>query len=392
MKVCGVKGMVIILAVICLAALGMSCGSSSTTASDDSGGDSGGGDDDSGGGGTDTGGATITTNDQVMANIPDADPTTIDYSIAAAAASEVARAFSSSAKEEGDYGDGGGEIVIRVQQTPGDGFGTFTINQCQSGEQMGYAEVSYANDTYNLTVYYRPSSGETYDIIAQMANAALSSSAFSGSADLRAESSARILWTANGGVNVLRGNYGSGQAQMAASMTAAVGCGRGKAGSAESGNIPFDISANAVTRAKTFTDGSENDQCASIPDYISVENNATLTSVQTWDCQLPAGESWVEVDSAMGLEDAGGAECQAQTDFWQDASYDPTSCLEYNNAALMDCLDDVLTAYAVQSIRMAERMFVCKAKGVFNLIDAGTITGATLADGGSVYVQIASIH
>lgn len=389
------KSMFLVLMVVLLAGFQMSCGSSSTTSDsggDDSGGDSGGGD--SGGGGETGGGVTITTNDEVLANIPDLDPTAVDYSIAAAVADEMAGAVTASAnKGHKEYG-GSSNIMVKIVQVPGDGLGTFKIYQCRGTTQAGYAEVSYANDAYGLTAYSRME-GANYDIQASMSNLALTNANYTASVDLLADSSSRMVVTANGSSdsNTMQANYLSDTARMVAYWTSTAGCGNGDTtAQGVMGETPFSVSVDASTEAKTYAASDDTALCANLPANISVTSNATLTAAQTWDCTVPSGEAAIDIASAYNLEEAGGAWCQTLSDAWEDASYDPSSCISLPaGVEQIGCLIDKEYAFTVQSIRRVQRMFLCKVRGVFNLADAGTIAGVDVTDGSTIYLNIASV-
>lgn len=331
----------------------------------------------------------ITDSNSAISSIPVADPSTMDYAISGASSSTLDSDLQARANElrsEGRPPSGGGfgeATYLRI--TRGTGL-QFTINQCVGSTHMGYATYTVTGKKFTGDTYFRYQ-GNSVDIgLTKVVGKSITDADFVGNIDLKFNSEARLILAADGSTdtNTLKGSKGS--ASIACKWNSTLGCGKLENGSA----VSFAVSANATTGKKTYSDSSDTTMCSGL-EFTTVTANATLTSSQTWDCLAPSGKSFTKVSlSNSAVEDAGGSSCKTASDFWESADKDPSSCGSGTAASSVGCFCDALYAIAVQNSRMAYRMLECKAKGIFKLIKDGTITGITLNEGETAYIQLES--
>jgi len=364
-----------------IAMIGVACSSSGSSSSTDSGGDD-----------NDDGSSGIETNEQVLANIPDANPTSIDYSLNSASA-QVAK----SAAPTKPGGNGGGEfedadLRVRIIHTPGSGLGAFDIFVCADESQIAYAQYLFVDDTYEGTTYFRRD-GRNLDIESLISTHDITDIGFVGEVIVSGDSTKKLIITGYGetqantmqGVN---GDYG-----MAAYWTSSAGCGRGTSPQGNTDYVPFEISVGADD-SKTYSTSEDDELCSNVPDFIEAAENLELMNEEVWDCVIPDGEA-IDLEalgmSASQLEDSGGDECQELRNSWGEASDRPEQCGDVNGAEGMGCLIDSLYAFGAQAVNRTQRMMQCKIRGVFGLVDEGTIADVALANGGEVYLEIQRI-
>lgn len=315
----------------------------------------------------------VTTNNEAMANIPDTDPTTVDYALAGASASisRSTKNISRGAKTAEDSG-----IFVKLVNTEGDGLGTFTINQCSNDSQIGYGEYTFANDVYTGSVFYR-NGDESVDIISEMKNSPITATDYSSTIKVRDNGTATMRITADGStqVNTVQGASEADDesvARISCAWKPSLGCAYYNANS-HTGTVAYAISVNASTEAKTYSASSDTTMCDSILDVINVEDNAAVPV--TWDCDISDVRT-VDLSGVSNLDGQGGAHCTAissgMTDSWNDAPTDPMDCSihDQGTAAWVGCMCDALYSVGVHATRTAEGIFTCKVKGSFNQTDA----------------------
>ncbi|MEK6706339.1 MAG: hypothetical protein AABZ06_11175 [Bdellovibrionota bacterium] len=342
--------------------------------------------------------ADSTSNAETMSSIPSADPVSLDYSLAstslmATLKDQTSNSVSISSSHGGGYGGGSdSSLKVKIQHVEGTGRGTFKVYQCKDTTQMAFASYSVDSGTYSGTVLYRESGGyygdNNVDLISSIKSGSITESGFAGNVDFRINSESRIVLTADGATrtNTLQGTKSSHA--ISCKWNATLGC-AGYQG--QDSTVPFAISVDATTKTKTYSTTADTSMCANMS-YTTVASNATLTTDQTWDCTLPSGASWIDVGSAIGLEDSGGNNCKTLSDSWEsEANTNPATCGAATTASAAGCFCDSLFAVAVQKVRRAERQFTCKAKGLFAMAKAGSISGVKLKKNDTIYLNISSI-
>lgn len=325
---------------------------------------------------------SITSNNQALSEIPNSDPSAMDYSISSGGLS-VRRSL-----EETDFRSALNiTILAKISHTKGAGLGTFSIQQCvNGGSQSGYASYTVENDTYTGTVYYRESGGSNdMDILSTVKAKDITDDGFSGDVDINFGGTARLITSASGSteINTLKGTKDS--TALYCAWDSNDGCAIISGNSA----VGFNISVNSSTKAKTYSASSDVSKCSS-PSYTTVRSVATLSSAQTWNCSLPSGAAWIDVSkTAPEVEDAGGSQCKSASDSWENSSTDPSACSATTTAAGIGCLCDSLQSLAIQKVRRAMRQFTCKVKGIFKMVKSGALTSIDMNDGDkTIYLRL----
>lgn len=335
----------------------------------------------------------ISSSEDAIANIPTSNPTAIDYALADVEAQLSSKSLSSSKFIDGE------DPSINIKVVSVDEF-SFKIYQCMNGEQTGYAEYTYNPDTLaytgNVMINF---DGQQYNLEGTIKNLAMTDADFSGSVTAYDQYSIMIIG-ADGATQTnsfqAQKIHGEDIYNLACQWNETVGCSSYEFG-AVSGGVPFAIVVDGATKEKSGTDTEDESLCENLPDYPTVQEVAGFTGEQVWDCTIPEGETAFEPNLAANeLEAAGGSYCSAQTDFWQDADTDPSSCFTQGEELTSEgaaCLCNSLYAQQAQMVRFTEQMFVCSVKGIFALAKEGNEELADLAieNGGTVYVNLTGI-
>lgn len=335
-------------------------------------------DDDSGGSGE------IDTNEEALANIPNPDPTTMDYALQTDQSGSLSAVVSKAqqgqgapgaesagclcdaldavaiqmfrrihqnfscmiiramADEEASLEAGGtlyitveGEgISIKVTHTPeeaGEGLGTFTTFMYGDAEQRAFARFSFSDNTYEGTVKFLDEVAA--ELVYSISAADLTDESFMGDVSATIDNemgNASIELTARGAtrINTLTGRNevdGAPAGAVSCQWNASLGCAllSGEGGEAE---VSFAVSA-ASDGGKAYSDTDDDSLCnEGLPTTpSSVPAVSGFGEGETWDGVIPADATVLTFNTQTEVTTI-PVGCQERGDAWDEAQPDPDSC------------------------------------------------------------------
>jgi len=362
----------------------------------------------------------IEDNETMLANIPSSDPMTIDYMYQDFEGEEIdfsATLIKSLTEEENVINEHA--VYLKLVTS---GLGEVNVYQCVEGNQVGYAAYTYDTENHDYTGILQVKN-EQMDIDLQFRTSMLSPNDedYYSTIDLISQDTVTATLSAEGSMkmNTMTASYNNSFESSESTLlkkplkgtilenqlivVSTIGVLDGIAVPAFLQFIKRSKTSEALENLdKISSKGKksfyEKDQ-TNDDDYDDVYNTLveakpeatvmqdTIAFEQEWDCEIDEESNVVTVEATGdGLKDAGASDCIDQNDAWDLGEANLSDCNDDETDENYACMVNGVYGLITTEIRLAQRYLMCQIKGIYNLVDDGTLEDAAFGEASIRYL------